>query len=177
MATKKDTLFERIKAFVLLGYANDEIAESLKISNKSKYIQRVRRVVSQYPDNATTILLTLTPKRYYNAIKNHNGTKEELAAKLGVSRMTLHNFEKATGLNKKLAEYLYLRGMKMSQIARTLGTKESTLKKMGLEELPTLNGIKEQMGRALQILDNVSDLDEEIAIKRYSLNKIFDKVK
>lgn len=175
--TKKLTQFERIKEFVLLGYTNEEIAEILNISNKSKYIQRVRRVVSKYQDNATAVLLTLTPKRYYNVIQNHNGTKEELAAKLGVSRMTLHNFEKATKVNQKLAEYLYLQGFPISRIARILGTKESTLKKMGLEELPTLSGIKGQIKRALDILDNVAELDENIAIKRYSLNKVFDKLK
>ena len=173
----KTTLFERIKAFILDGYDNNQIAEYLNISTKSKYIQRVRRVVNQYEDNATTVLLTLTKKRYYNAIMNHNGTKEELAAKLGVSRMTFHNFEKATEINIKLAKYLYFCGASISQIAKTLGTKESTLKKMGLEEIPTLNGIKEQMKCALDLLGDVSDLDEDIAVKCYSLNKIFDRLK
>lgn len=175
--TDKTTLFERIKELVLLGYDNNQIAEYLNISPNSGYIRRVRRVVSQFPDNATTVLLTLTKKRYYGAIKNHNGTKEELAAELGVSRMTLHNFEKATGINIKLAKYLYVCGASISQIAKTLGTKESTLKKMGLEALPTLNGIKELMKTALDILGDVSELDEDIAVKCYSLNKIFDKLK
>lgn len=173
----KTTLFERIKEFVLMGYDNNQIAEYLNISPDSGYIRRVRRVVSQFPDNATTVLLTLTKKRYYDAIKNHNGTKEELAAKLGVSRMTLHNFEKATGINLKLAKCLYLHGMSISQIAKALGTKESTLKKFGLEDLPTLNGINEQLKSALEILGDVSDLDEHIAVKCYTLNKIFDKLK
>lgn len=174
---KKDTLFERIKELISLGFDNNDIAEILHISVQSSYIRRVRRIVSEHSDNATTVLLTLTPKRYYQAIKNHNGTKEELAAKLGVSRMTLHNFEKATGLNKKLAEYLYLSGMSISRIAKTLGTKESTLKKMGLTEVPTISNIKTQMELALQILGNVSELDEDIARQCYGLQRIFDKLK
>lgn len=174
---KKTTQFERIKKFVLLGYDNNEIAEVLNISPDSGYIRRVRRVVTQHQDNATTVLLTLTKKKYYNTVKQHNGTKEELAAKLGVTRMTLHNFEKATKVNQMLAEYLYLEGSPISRIARILGTKESTLKKMGLEELPTLSGIKGQIKRALDIYDNVAELDENIAIKRYCLSKVFDKLK
>ena len=104
------TLFERIKEFVLLGYDNNEIAETLNISSNSGYIRKVRREITR-PTETPSKSPAVTPKKYYKLMKENKGTKEELAAELGVARMTLHRFEKTSGSNQKLAEYLYLRGM------------------------------------------------------------------
>ena len=104
------SLFERIKEFVKLGYSNIEIAYLLDIKNDSKYIQRVRRAVSSQT-RTTDKKPTLTQKKYYSAMKQHNGTRDEFAAKLGVARMTLNRYENNTEINKKIASYLYLNGM------------------------------------------------------------------
>lgn len=175
-ADKKVTLFERIKEFVLLGYDNNEIAEALNISNKSKYIQRVRRIVSQYSDNASTALLTLTPQRYYNAIKTHNGTKEELAAKLGVSRMTLHRFEQDSNIKTRLASYMRVRGMSLEKIASTIGTKISVLEKMGLDTMPNVIEIKRQIEIVLKPLADVAQWDAETTTLYYTLKSTLDKL-
>lgn len=177
---KKTTKFEQIQSLISLGLSNAEIANVLHTTTQNTgYIRKVRRMLNQHPDpdTRTTALLTLTPKRYYKAIWKHDGTKEELAAKLGVSRMTLNKYEKATGINKQLAEYLHIQGMSINEIARILGTKVSTLKNMGLAELPTLSGIKKQMERALSTLGNVANLEERIAIEYDLTQKAYDKFK
>ena len=168
--TDNPTLFERIKEFVLLGYDNNEIAETLNIYNKSKYIQRVRREVTR-PTETPAKSPAIIPKKYYKLMKKNKGTKEELAAELGCSRMWLHKFERSTGANQKLAEYLYLRGMSIGQIATTLGAKKSTIKDMKLEALPTLDGIREQMKQALAILKKASIFDDEIEAQYYVLQR------
>jgi len=172
----KTTLFERIKDFVLLGYDNNEIAEMLNISNKSKYIQRVRREVTK-PTETPSKSPLITHKKYYKAMKGNKGSKEELAAELGVARMTLHRFEKSTEANKKLAQYLYLRGTSISRIATLLGTKESTIKEMGLENLPTEDGIKEQIRQVLEVLKDASIFDDEIEAQFYEWQRLYDKLK
>lgn len=172
----KTTLFERIKEFVLLGYDNNQIAEYLNISTNSKYIQRVRREVTQ-PTETPSNSSTIHPRKYYKLMKENKGTKEELAAELGVARMTLHRFEKSTGANKKLAQYLYLRGATISQIATRLGAKEATIKEMGLENLPTENGIKEQIRQILEILKDASIFDDEIEAQFYEWQRLYDKLK
>ena len=168
------TLFERIKEFVLLGYDNNEIAETLNISSNSGYIRKVRREITR-PTETPSKSPAVTPKKYYKLMKENKGTKEELAAELGVARMTLHRFEKTSGSNQKLAEYLYLRGMSIGQIATTLGAKESTINDMKLESLPTLDGIREQMKQALEILKKASIFDDEIEAQFYGLQRAFDK--
>lgn len=173
---KKSTQFERIKGFVLLGYTNEEIAEILNISNKSKYIQRVRREVTK-PTETPSKSPLITHKKYYKAMKGNKGSKEELAAELGVARMTLHRFEKSTEANKKLAQYLYLRGTSISRIATLLGTKESTIKEMGLENLPTEDGIKEQIRQVLEVLKDASIFDDEIEAQFYEWQRLYDKLK
>lgn len=170
----KTTLFERIKAFILDGYDNNQIAEYLNISTKSKYIQRVRREITR-PTETPSKSPAITPKKYYKLMKENKGSKEELAAELGCSRMWLHKFERSTGSNQKLAEYLYLRGMSIGQIATTLGAKERTIKDMKLESLPTLDGIREQMKQALAILKKASIFDDEIEAQFYGLQRAFDK--
>lgn len=119
----KTTLFERIKEFVLMGYDNNQIAEYLNISPDSGYIRRVRREVTK-PTETPSNSPILTPRKYYKLLMENKGTKEELAAELGCSRMWLHKFEKSTEVNRKVAEYLYIRGMTLSQIAKTLGAKK-----------------------------------------------------
>ena len=170
------SLFERIKEFVKLGYSNIEIAYLLDIKNDSKYIQRVRRAVSSQT-RTTDKKPTLTPKKYYSAMKQHNGTRDELATKLGINRRTLKRYEDNTEINKKIASYLYLNGMSIKQIARTLSTKESIIEEMNLTELPTIGNIKEQIKRALNILGNVAECDDEIEGQFYELQRIFERLK
>ena len=170
----KITLFGRIKEFVLLGYDNNEIAETLNISSNSGYIRRVRREITR-PTETPSKSPAITPKKYYKLMKENKGSKEELAAELGVSRRTLHRFEESTEANQKFAEYLYLRGMSIGQIATTLRAKESTIKDMKLEDLPTLDGIREQMRQALEILQKASIFDDEIEAQYYGLQRVIDK--
>lgn len=176
----KTTLFERIKEFVLMGYDNNQIAEYLNISPDSGYIRRVRRAVNREktkPTETPSKSPLITHKKYYKAMKGNKGSKEELAAELGVARMTLHRFEKSTDANKKLAQYLYLRGTSISRIATLLGTKESTIKEMGLENLPTEDGIKEQIRQVLEVLKDASIFDDEIEAQFYEWQRLYDKIK
>ena len=116
----------------------------------------------------------ITPKRYYHAIIQNNGTKGEIAEALGCSRMWLHKFEKSTGANKNLAGYLYLSGMNIDQITTLCGAKGRSIQEMELENLPTLDGIKEQIKRALEILEKASIFDDKIEARYYGLRRIYD---
>ena len=170
------SLFERIKEFVKLGYSNIEIAYLLDIKNDSKYIQRVRRAVSSQTRTADK-KPTLTPKKYYSAMKQHNGTRDELAAKLGCSRVWLNKFEKSTGAIKKIASFLYFNGMSIKHIARTLGTKESIIEEINLTDLPTIGKLKNQIKQALDILEKAAEFDDEIEGQFYELKRIFERLK
>ena len=165
---------DRIIEFVKLGFSDVEIADTLKISASSGYIRRVRRSLS---DNAGQSTPRLTPERYYNAMKQHNGTKEELAAALGISRMGLHKFEQNTEMKKRLAEYLYMRGMSVEEIAAQIGAKISTLEEMGLKELPTIPNLKKQFERILLRYEDAATWDTEIAAEYFKLKSAYDKLK
>lgn len=175
MSNRKTTLSERIEELVLLGYDNKDIAEALNISNKSKYIQRVRRSLKEPTQEQDK--LKLTPERYYNAVIKHNGTKDDLAAILGVCRKTLYTFEQNTQMKKRLTCYMRVRGMSLEDIARQIGTKVSTLEKMGLDKLPTLDGIKIQMEIALEPLADVAQWDNEAASLFYRLQDALKRLK
>ncbi len=175
MSNKKISLFERIKELVLLGYDNGEIAEALNISNESKYIQRVRRSLKKSTKEQDKP--KLTPERYYNAVMKHNGTKDDLAAILGVCRKTLYTFEHSAQMKNRLARYMRVRGMSLEVIAGQIGTKVSTLEKMGLDKLPTLDGIKIQMEIALEPLADIAQWDNEAASLFYRLQDALKRLK
>ena len=48
---------------------------------------------------------------------------------------------------------------------------------MNLTELPTIGNIKEQIKRALNILGNVAECDDEIEGQFYELQRIFERLK
>lgn len=170
---------DRIIEFIKVGLSDIEIAEIVKISASSGYIRRVRRSLSDNAGQSTPGQSTpkLTPERYYNAMKQNDGTKEELAAALGISRMGLHKFEQNTEMKKRLAEYLYMRGMSVEEIAAQIGAKITALEEMGLKELPTIPNLKKQFERVLLRYEDAATWDTEIAAEYYKLKSAYDKLK
>ncbi len=173
--SKRDRIIELIK----VGLSDTEIAGIVKISASSGYIRRVRRSLSENAGQSSPGQSTpkLTPERYYNAMKQNNGTKEELAAALGISRMGLHKFEQNSEMKKRLAEYLYMRGMSVEEIATQIGAKISALEGMGLKELPTIPNLKKQFERVLLRYEDAATWDTEIATEYYKLKSAYDKLK
>ena len=169
-----------VKALIACGLTDSEIAETLHISAKSGYIRKIRRETAETSCNNETSKdenPKLTPETYYNAMKKNNGTKEDLAAALGVARMTLHRFEQDTEMKKRLARYMRVRGMGLERIAAQLGTKISILEKMGIDRLPTLDGIKAQIEMALEPLADVAQWDEDVAAIYYQWEKASERLK
>lgn len=171
---------ESIKALIACGLTDSEIAETLRLSAKSGYIRKIRREIADTSCNneiPTDERSKLTPETYYNAMKKNNGTKEDLAAALGVCRKTLYTFEHDNQMKLRLARYMRVRGMGLERIAAQLGTKISVLEKMGIDRLPTLDGIKAQIEIALEPLADVAQWDEDVAAIYYQWEKASERLK
>lgn len=180
MAKNPKSKRESIKALIACGFTDSEISDTLRISAKSGYIRKIRREMADTSCNnetSTDEKQRLTPETYYNAMKKNNGTKEDLAAALGVARMTLHRFEQDTEMKIRLARYMRVRGMGLERIAAQLGTKISILEEMGIDRLPTLDGIKAQIEMALEPLADVAQWDEEVAALYYQWEKASERLK
>lgn len=94
-------------------------------------------------------------------------TDSEIADTLHISAQS--GFEHSAQMKNRLARYMRVRGMSLEVIARQIGTKVSTLEKMGLDKLPTLDGIKIQMEIALEPLADIAQWDNEAASLFYRL--------
>lgn len=181
--SKDSSTVECIKELISYGYTNKEISDTLKLSVNSGYIRRLRREIAKASQNDGTSIEEsqerpkLTPERYYNAMKKHNGTKDNLAALLGISRMTLYNFERDSEMKKRLARYMRVRGMSLKAIASQLGTKISILKEMEIDRLPTLDSIKDQINIALEPLADVAQWDNEAETLYYLWKKASERIK
>ena len=180
MSNKKQSKRENVIALISCGFTDSEIADTLHISAQSGYIRKVRRSLAESaPEESSqdSGKPKLTPEHYYNAVMKHNGTKDELAAILGVCRKTLYTFEQNTQMKKRLACYMKVRGMSLEDIARQIGTKVSTLEKMGLDTLPTIDNIKVQMETALEPLADVAQWDNKAAALFYRLQDALKRLK
>lgn len=176
MSKNSQSKRDSVKALIACGLTDSEIAETLCLSTKSGYIRKIRREIADNLCNNDK-RPKLTPETYYNAMKKNNGTKEDLAAALGVARMTLHRFEQDTEMKKRLARYMRVRGMGLERIAAQLGTKISILEEMGIDRLPTLDGIKAQIEIALEPLADVAQWDEDVAAIYYQWEKASERLK
>lgn len=180
MPNKKQSKRENIIALISCGFTDSEIADTLHISAQSGYIRKVRRSLAESAPEESTQEQdkpALTPERYYNAVIKHNGTKEDLAAILGVCRKTLYTFEHDAQMKNRLARYMRVRGMSLEEIAGQIGTKVSTLEKMGVDKVPTLDGIKGQMEIALEPLADIAQWDNEAATLFYRLQDALKRLK
>lgn len=180
MSNKTKTKRQSIIELISCGFTDSEIADTLHISAQSGYIRKVRRSLAESASEESTQKQDkpkLTPERYYNAVMKHNGTKDDLASALGVARMTLHRFEQDTEMKKRLARYMRVRGMGLERIAAQLGTKISILEEMGIDRLPTLDGIRAQIEMALEPLADVAQWDEDVAAIYYQWEKASERLK
>lgn len=180
MPKKSQSKRDSVKALIACGLTNSEIAETLHISAKSGYIRKIRREIADTSCNneiPKDERPKLTPETYYNAMKKNNGTKDDLAAVLGVCRKTLYTFEHDNQMKLRLARYMRVRGMGLERIAAQLGTKISVLEKMGIDRLPTLDGIKAQIEIALEPLADVAQWDEDVAAIYYQWEKASERLK
>ena len=180
MSNKKQSKRENIIALISCGFTDTEIADTLHISAQSGYIRKVRRSLAEsVPEESSqdSGKPKLTPERYYNAVMKHNGTKEELAAELGVSKRTLHYFEADSEIKKRVAEFMYMDGMSIDEISARLVTRKSALEEMGIISLPTLPEIKKQLEQILDRYQDAAEWDSRAAAKYYHLKNIFDRLK
>lgn len=180
MPKKSQSKRDSVKALIACGLTDSEIAETLHISAKSGYIRKIRREIADTSCNneiPKDERPKLTPETYYNAMKKNNGTKDDLAAALGVCRKTLYTFEHDNQMKLRLARYMRVRGMGLERIAAQLGTKISVLEKMGIDRLPTLDGIKAQIEIALEPLADVAQWDEDVAAIYYQWEKASERLK
>lgn len=134
------------------------------------YIRRVRRSLGYSKQRIST-------GEYYKAIKNNTGTKEELAAKLGVSERTLNYFERDNEIKKQVAQYLHAKGMGLHSIAEKMGTSISILKEMGIDRLPDVHTVKDQIETLTQIFEIIAQWDAEAATLFYQWKKALDRLK
>ena len=180
MSNKSKSKKQSIIELISCGFTDSEIADTLHISAQSGYIRKLRRSLAESSPEESTQEQDkpkLTPERYYNAVMKHNGTKDVLAAILGVCRKTLYTFEHSAQMKNRLARYMRVRGMSLEVIAGQIGTKVSTLEKMGLDKLPTLDGIKIQMEIALEPLADIAQWDNEAASLFYRLQDALKRLK
>lgn len=173
--SKRQSIIELISC----GFTDSEIADTLHLSAHSGYIRKVRRSLAPAPEESTQEQdkPKLTPERYYNAIMKPHTSKEELAAELGISKRTLHYFEADGEIKRRVAEFMYMDGMGIDEIAARLVTRKSTLEEMGITSLPTLPEIKKQLEQILERYKDAAEWGNGTAAKYYHLKNIFDRLK
>ena len=162
--TKKQVITNLIN----LGKSNAEIMKILPVYNG--YIYRIRR-------NLGYSTQRISPEKYFKAIINNTGTKEELATKLGVSERTLNYFEKNNKIKIQVAQYLRAKGLGLHSIAEKMGTSISILKEMGIDRLPDVYTVKDQMETLTQIFEITAQWNAEAATLFYQWKKAFNNLK
>ena len=151
-----------------ISFSTSEIAEQLGVTGRY-----VRKIIATY-DN--TLSKKLTERNYITAIKHGFESKEELAAHFGVSYRTLKRFEESTGINQRLAKYLYVQGKTESEITTLLHTKTSALNIHEAGTLPTIAGIKSDLETVLGILKEYAQIDDEAQSQYYALKRIYERL-
>ena len=162
--TKKQVITNLIN----LGKSNAEIMKILPVSNG--YIYRIRRSLGYSTQR-------ISPEKYIRAIMNNTGTKEELADELGVSRRTLYYFERDNKTKKEVAQYLRAKGLGLHSIAEKMNLNISTLKDMGIDKVPTVHTVKDQMETLTQIFEIIAQWNAEAATLFYQWKKAFNNLK
>ncbi|WP_300647466.1 helix-turn-helix domain-containing protein [uncultured Bacteroides sp.] len=150
------------------GFSTSEIAEQLGVTEKY-----ARKIIATCTDMLST---ELTERNYVKAIKHGFESKEELASHFGVSYRTLKRFEESTGINLRLAKYLYVQGKTDSEITTLLHTKTSVLNIHEAGTLPTIVGIKSDLETVLGILKEYAQIDDETQSQYYALKRIYEKL-
>ncbi|MDE6296444.1 MAG: hypothetical protein K2L89_01225 [Muribaculaceae bacterium] len=164
----KTTKKQIITNLIDLGKSNAEIMEILPVSDR--YIRKVRHNLGYTSQKIST-------EKYYKAIQNNTGTKEELAAKLGVSERTLNYYEEDNIIKKQVAQYLRAKGMGLHSIAVKMGTSISILKEMGIDRLPDVRTVIAHIETLTQIFEAIAQWDAEAATLFYQWKKALDRLK
>ena len=160
----KDRIIELHKT----GFSNSEIAEYVGVT-----VRYVRNIIATCVD---TLSAELTERNYVKAIKYGFESKEELAAHFGISYRTLKRFEESTGINQRLAKYLYVQGKTDGEITTLLHTKTSVLNIHEAGTLPTIAGVKSDLETVLVILKEYAQIDDEAQSQYYSLKRIYERL-
>lgn len=160
---------EKVINFIDRGYSNREIASFMPDVSES-YIRRIRRDLGYSTKK-------ISSEKYYKAVINNTGTKEELAAKLGVSERTLNYFERDNEIKKHVAQYLRAMGMGLHSIAEKMGTNIAILKEMGIDRIPDVHTVKNQIETLTRIFEVIAQWDAEAATLFYQWQKVLDRLK
>lgn len=162
--TTKEQIIELHKT----GFSCSEIAEHIGVT-----VQYVRKIIAAC---ANALSMELTERNYIAAIKHGFESKEEVAAHFGVSYRTLKRFEESTGINQRLAKYLYVQGKTEDEITALLHTKTSVLEIHKAGTLPTIAGIKSDLETVLEVLKEYAQIDDEAQSQYYALKRICEKL-
>ena len=162
MSLKEDIL-QYLDHGVFTAKETKEIASYIGCSER--YVQKVvKEFNSQNPANQLTI------ENYIKAILSGIDTKQKLAEFLGVSRMSLHRFEKNKISTKKISRYLYIAGVDINAICHLYRLAEK--EKAELLKLPTINRVKNELQIISATLHPFKSSCKEIDEQHSNINKI-----
>lgn len=160
---------ERVINFIDRGYSNREIASFMPDVSES-YIRRIRRDLGYSTKK-------ISSEKYYKAVINNTGTKDDLAAKLGMCKSSLCYFERDSDLKKQVAQYLRATGMGLHSIAEKMGTSIAILKEMGIDRVPDVYTVKNQIETLTRIFEVIAQWNAEAATLFYQWQKVLDRLK
>lgn len=120
--------------------------------------------------NSNSIGQELTITNYIMAVKNGYDTKDDLLKQFKVSKKTLLQFEKESGVLALLAKIEYIQGKSYQGIGAKLHLRLGTIDSFNVLQLPTIKQIKNELSQVLAIYEKMAEVDKEF-VARYSAIK------
>ena len=148
----KDKNLAKFKRLMKAGLERKQIIEKMGISPRTYYYLKKR---AQQDGRRCEI----APRKYYAAVMDGYRNKDELAAKLGVSKPTLIRFEKSNRTVHRLCRATYVQGG-AAYLSKIYHIPPETVKEY-TAGITTLAGIQRELKTMIGIIEESAEYDPD----------------
>lgn len=118
----------------------------------------------------------LTVINYIKAVNNGYDTKDDLLKQFKVSKKTLLQFEKASGVLALLAKINYIQGKSYEEIGAKLHLRLGTIDGFDVLQLPTIEHIKNELDKVLKVYEEMAEFDSSFVSKSNTIKSALQKL-
>lgn len=154
------------------GFDTQTICKIVGVSDR--YVRKIlnaNSITSQVVDKPL-----LTVKNYIKAVNNGYDTKNNLPTQFRVTKKTLLQFEKESGVLALLAKAEHIQGKSYEEIKTKLHLRERIIDSFNIHQLPTIQQMKNELSQILAVYEKMAEVDDSYVAKSSSIKSIIQKL-
>jgi len=163
--------FKKLKA---LGLPKEEIMQMLGIESRMYYYYNAE---SEKDKRKRIIDIKAYCDAIISSIQGRSfGTKDDLARMLNVTKPTLTEFEKRSGLSRLFCRFFHIHGKTKKELSKGLSISHESIAEY-ISDTPTVQEIINSLETALSVYQEMEEYDSNLSVKIYKIKKAVKELK